>query len=133
MLYLLTKSLHILVVIAWLSGMVALAIGMLKPHNANLEFLYRWDRRVTNPALGLVWALGLLLAYWGGWFGSTWLWIKLAAVFVLSGLHGSMSGQTRRALKNDSVDQLPGFAKPAMSLMVVFVALAIFMVETKFY
>lgn len=133
MLYLLTKSLHILVVVIWLSGMVALAIGMLKPNKSHLAFLHLWDRRVTNPALGLVWILGLLLAYWGGWFGATWLWIKLAAVFVLSGLHGSMSGQTRRALENDSVDQLSGFAKSAISLMVVMISLAIFMVETKFY
>ncbi|WP_108125176.1 CopD family protein [Saccharospirillum mangrovi] len=133
MLYLLTKSLHILAVIIWLSGFAALAIGLLTPGKAHLELLHRWDKRVTNPALALVWVLGLILAYWGGWFGATWLWIKLAAVFVLSGLHGTLSGRTRRALKNDSTDQLQSLAKPALGLSLLLVALAILMVETKFY
>lgn len=133
MLFLLTKSLHILAVIIWISGMVALALGLLKPARESLQLLSIWDKRVTSPAMLLVWVLGLIMAYWGGWFGATWLWVKLAAVFILSGAHGMLSGQVRRALNSDAIDQHQSPAKPALLLMLLLIALAIFMVETKLY
>lgn len=133
MLYLLTKSLHILAVIIWISGMVALALGLLKPAREPLQLLNRWDKWVTSPAMLLVWVLGLIMAYWGGWFGATWLWVKLAAVFLLSGAHGMLSGQIRRALNSDAIDQHQSPARPALILTLVLIALAIFMVETKLY
>jgi len=133
MLYLLTKSLHIVVVIIWISGMVTLALGLLKPAKANLQLLNSWDKKVTTPAMALVWVLGLILVYWGGWFGAIWIWVKLAAVFVLSGMHGMLSGQARRALDSDDLESIQSPAKPALLLMLVLVALAIFMVETKLY
>lgn len=133
MLYLFTKSLHILAVIIWMSGMVALALGLLKPVKANLEVLSAWDKKVTTPAMALVWVLGLILIYWGGWFGAIWIWVKLAAVFVLSGMHGMLSGQARRMLNNDDLESIQSHAKPVLLAMLVLVALAIFMVETKLY
>lgn len=133
MLYLFTKSLHILAVIIWMSGMVALALGLLKPVKANLEVLSAWDKKVTTPAMALVWVLGLILIYWGGWFGAIWIWVKLAAVLVLSGMHGMLSGQARRMLNNDDLESIQSHAKPVLLAMLVLVALAIFMVETKLY
>ncbi len=55
-----------------------------------------WDRRVTTPAMLLVWALGLTLAVMQGWFSSHWLQAKLVFVVVLSALHGVQSGTLRR-------------------------------------
>ncbi|MFG1498199.1 CopD family protein [Saccharospirillum sp. HFRX-1] len=133
MLYLLTKSLHILVVIVWISGMVALALGLLRPAKAHLELLSAWDKKVTTPAMALVWVLGLILVYWGGWFGATWVWVKLAAVFVLSGMHGMLSGQARRMLNKDDLESIQSHVKPVLLAMLVLMALAIFMVETKLY
>ncbi|PTY36099.1 hypothetical protein BGP77_01925 [Saccharospirillum sp. MSK14-1] len=133
MLYLLTKSLHILAVIIWLSGMVALALGLLKPGRTQLQLLSTWDKKVTTPAMALVWVLGLVLVYWGGWFGAIWLWVKLAAVFVLSGMHGMLSGQAKRSLLSDDTESAQTSVKPVLLLMMLLVSLAIFMVETKLY
>lgn len=132
MLYLLLKSLHILAVIIWLSGLVALALGLMRPAKATLELLASWDKRVTSPAMALVWLLGLALAYWAGWFGDVWLWGKLAAVFVLSGVHGMLSGQVRRAANQEAIEQSPA-SVPALVLILLLVALAVVLVETKLY
>ena len=72
--------------------------------------VYRWDRRVTNPALGLVWLLGLTLAWQGGWFSAHWLWAKLVLVTVLSALHGNQSATLRRTIAG-SVQQLPAYMR----------------------
>lgn len=133
MLYLLLKSVHILAVVTWVAGMVAAALVLLRPAESTLATLNGWDKRVTAPAMGLAWVLGLVLAYWGGWFGSPWLWVKLVAVFVLSGLHGMLSGQLRRA--SDSADPAghTSPAKPALVLTFVLVAVVILLVETKLF
>lgn len=55
-----------------------------------------WDRKVTTPALLLIWAMGLWAALSAGWLAAHWLWIKLVIVFGLSALHGVQSGALRR-------------------------------------
>ena len=61
-----------------------------------VRILRAWHRRVTTPAMIVVWALGIALAFSGSWFSSSWLQVKLALVIVLSGLHGVQSGALRR-------------------------------------
>ena len=65
-----------------------------------MQFLVRglhdWHRLVTTPAMVVVWALGLGLALWGGWFPFWWLQAKLVLVLALSALHGVQSGALRR-------------------------------------
>jgi uncharacterized membrane protein len=55
-----------------------------------------WDRRITLPALILVWVLGITMATQGGWFRSGWLQAKLVLVILLSGVHGVQAGMLRR-------------------------------------
>lgn len=102
------KAVHVAAVVAWLAGMVlvGLLLAALRtlpaahfPANrALLLAVHHWDRRVTTPAMGLAWALGLWLAWRGGFLGAGWLSAKLVLVVVLSALHGTLAGRLRRTV-----------------------------------
>ena len=105
--YLWLKGLHLAVVLTWVGGLVLLGVTaaalrpsketVLLPHEKRLATtVLRWDSRVTTPAMLAVWALGIALASWGGWFGALWLNAKLPIVVALSGLHGVLSATLRR-------------------------------------
>jgi putative membrane protein len=53
-------------------------------------------RGIINPAMVIAWAFGLWLAWRGFGFAGGWLHAKLAAVLVLSGVHGYLSMAVRR-------------------------------------
>lgn len=99
------KAAHIAAVITFVGGLLAGAIALATvqregfPQSATPAFIQAaraWDRRVTTPAILLVWALGLTLALQGHWFRSVWLPAKLAVVLALSAWHGVQSGTLRR-------------------------------------
>lgn len=104
--YLWLKALHIAAAVAWIGGMLGSALALRissatngEAHGAGrmvaLDAVRRWDRWITSPAMVLVWMLGLALAAQGGWFGASWLTIKLVLVLVLSAIHGVLSGSLR--------------------------------------
>ena len=107
-LYLAAKALHAAAVVAWLAGtvLVAVLLGALRAlpaahfpaDRALLLAVRRWDRHVTTPAMGIAWALGLWLAWRGGFLGAGWLSAKLGLVVALSALHGMLSGSLRRTV-----------------------------------
>ena len=43
---------------------------------------------IINPAMVVTWALGLWLAWSGGWYSAGWLQAKVVLALLLSGLHG---------------------------------------------
>ena len=92
--------------------------------------VYRWDRRVTNPALGLLWLLGLTLAWQGGWFSAHWLWAKLVLVTVLSALHGNQSATLRR-LNADAARTVPAYMRPTAGLTLAAVTAIVVLVMLK--
>jgi protoporphyrinogen IX oxidase len=98
-LYLWAKAVHVIAVISWMAGMLYLPRLFIYHCEAELgsrqsETFKVMERRlltiIINPAMVVTWALGLWLAYEGGWFKAEWLHAKLALVIVLSGLHGFM-------------------------------------------
>ena len=96
------KAAHIFAMVLWMSGMVVVGLAlahaatMAQRDNRALTALRRWDRLVTSPSMLVVWLLGLIMAQSAGWWTSGWLQIKLALVFVLSGVHGVLAGRLRR-------------------------------------
>jgi putative membrane protein len=100
---LLHLSADIVFVASLLAGSLVLAALSLQPaaemarSHGLVVGMRRWHRAVTTPALLVVWACGLWLAWRAGWFASGWLHAKLALVLVLSGLHGMLSAALRRA------------------------------------
>ncbi len=144
MTYLWLKALHLAAVISWAGGLLMLSVllGFMArqplPLGAGarplLAAVQRWDRWVTNPALGLVWLLGLTLAWRGGWIGAHWssaywLWAKLVLVTVLSALHGNQTATLRRMAANPA-RALPGYlpwsAGLSIATLLVIVLLVMF-------
>lgn len=107
MLYLWLKALHLAAVVTWIGGMIMLGLTLNYAARARppelqrlLAALHGWDRRVTGPAMGLAWLLGIWMVVDAGWLGAGWLWVKLVLVASLSGLHGLLSGSLRRLAGN---------------------------------
>ena len=106
-LYDLVRVLHISADIVFIAGLLAgvLALAALSfqaaPDMAKerrlIAAMRGFNRVVTGPALVILWACGLWLAWRAGWFASGWLHVKLLLVLALSALHGGLSVALRRA------------------------------------
>ena len=104
-LYLWVKAGHVITVIAWMAGMLYLprlfvyhsqvTAGSQQSETFKVmeTRLYRF---IMTPAMILTWTFGLWLAWRGFAFQGGWLHAKIAAVLVLSGMHGYLGGAVRR-------------------------------------
>lgn len=99
------KAIHVVAVIAWMAGMLylprlfvyhcdAAAGSELSETLTVMEG--RLLRIIMNPAMILAWVLGLWLAWQANWFTSGWFHAKLAAVLIMSGIHGHFSASVRK-------------------------------------
>jgi putative membrane protein len=91
------KALHVIAIIAWMAGMLYLPRLFVyhceaAPGSPQSETFKLMERRlltvIINPAMVASWALGLWLAWDGGFLRAGWLHAKIALVLILSGLHG---------------------------------------------
>jgi putative membrane protein len=137
MFYLFLKAFHLAAVLTWVGGMLALSVALAaRPaHMAAggsadqtlLAALHRWDRRITTPALAVVWLLGIALVVMGGWYSAPWMWAKFAIVCALSGLHGKQSASLRRLLGGQAEQAaarwVPAFTIAAISAVALLVIL----------
>lgn len=98
------KAFHIIAVIAWMAGMLYLprlfvyhceAEAGSKQSETFKVMERRLLRAIINPAMVASWALGLWLAWNGGWFAAPWFHAKLALVLALSGTHGFLASAVR--------------------------------------
>jgi putative membrane protein len=131
------KAAHLIFVIFWIAGLFMLPRYYVyhqeaAPGSAEEK---RWIERerklrtiIITPAMLLVWALGLTLAYIGGYWGQTWFQLKFALVFALSGYHGWMIGYGRklangvrpvsgRALR--MINEIPGIAAALIVVLAI--------------
>ncbi len=132
------KALHLAAVLAWAGGMLLQSVviaaasrGALRSDGERLLGAVRaWDRRVTSPALILVWALGIWVAVQGGWFTSAWLHAKLLLVLLLSGLHGAGVGVLRRVAAGSAAPAV--FRWLPVLVLVALTAIALLVVVKPF-
>src|SRR5262245_65518938 len=94
------KALHIISLIAWMAGMLYLPRLFVYHCEADAgsrqsETFKVMERRllrvIINPAMILTWAIGLWLAWAGGWHSAHWLQAKFVLVLAMSALHGMFS------------------------------------------
>jgi putative membrane protein len=100
------KALHVIAAFAWMAGLFYLPRLFVyhantQPGSEMSELLKTMERRLLNaimrPAMVAVWMLGLVAAYFGGWFSSFewWFAIKFVAVLAMSGFHGRLERHRR--------------------------------------
>ena len=122
------KALHVAAAITFAAGLLGAAVFLAAAQPGCTEAaraLHRWDRRVTTPAMLLVWALGLTLALMGGWLRDGWLIAKLVLVVALSGAHGVQSAKLRRLAGGVAAGASPRLAPLAIGVIVAIAILAV--------
>jgi putative membrane protein len=98
------KALHVIAIISWMAGMLYLPRLFIyhsdcEPDSQQARTFAIMERRlvtvIMNPAMIVSWVLGLYLAWSVFDFQGGWLHAKLAAVAVLSGVHGYFAKAAR--------------------------------------
>jgi putative membrane protein len=139
------KAAHIIFVIFWMAGLFLLPRYYIYHQEAaqGSPEEARWvDRErklrnvILNPAMIVVWVLGLALAYLGPdtmadgdtWFSFGWLHAKLLLVLGLSGYHGYMIAYGKKLAKGIRpasgkalriMNEVPGIAVAIIVILVV--------------
>jgi putative membrane protein len=105
--YLVTKSLHVISVIAWMAGLFYLP-RLYVYHAEQVQLGSRTDvmfqtmerrllRAIMNPAMVTTWIFGLMLVFTPGivdW-SAPWSWTKAACVLVMTGFHGWLAARRK--------------------------------------
>ena len=112
--YDLLRALHIIAVIAWMSGMMYLPRlyayhTETAPPGSEFDAHFKvWEHKllkiIINPSMALTWIFGVTLILFHvyglkqgwGFVLQPWMLTKLAAVIFLSGWHGFLAGSGRR-------------------------------------
>jgi putative membrane protein len=100
------KALHVIAAFAWMAGLFYLPRLFVyhadaAPGSETSELFKTMERRLLNaimrPAMIAVWVLGLVAAFFGGWFSSFewWFAIKFVAVLAMSAFHGRLERYRR--------------------------------------
>jgi putative membrane protein len=131
------KALHVIAVIAWMSGLLYLPRLFVyhtetQPGSAESERFKVMERKllrsIMNPALIAVWILGPTLAWLTGAYEDRWLQIKFLLVVALTVTH-HLFGVWRKRFERDANTRPASFYRvwneiPA-ALMVIIVILVI--------
>lgn len=103
--YFWAKSAHLIFVIFWMAGLFMLPRFFVYHQESEIgseedakwiEREHRLTRIILNPAMIIVWILGLMLAVDVGAFTAPWFLLKLLMVMGLSAYHGWMIGYARK-------------------------------------
>jgi putative membrane protein len=136
------KALHIVSMVAWMSGMLYLP-RLFVYHcevprgSAESERFKVMERRlhkqIMNPAMIATWTFGILLILTPGvvsWSPFNWWHVKFAAVVLMSGFHGACSAWRRHFLedRNRKTDR---FYRVANEVPTFLMVVAVIMVVAK--
>ena len=132
------KALHVISVIAWIAGMMYLP-RLFVYHTAaekgsiQSETFKIMERRlyrgIITPAMALTWIFGLAMVLTPGiidWHEG-WVWVKAAAVILLSAIHGFYGRQVRN-FAADRNERPHGFWRVVNELPFVLVIIIVIMV-----
>ena len=131
------KAGHIIFVVFWMAGLFMLPRLFVyhqecepdSPENAKwIDRERKLLKIILAPSIGVVWVLGLALAFSIGAWGQGWLYAKLALVLALSGYHGYLRGYARKLAKGERplsgkqlrlLNEVPGVAVALIVVLVV--------------
>ncbi len=131
------KAAHLIFVIFWMAGLFMLprffvyhqecAVGS----DEDAKWISREAkllRIIMNPAMVIVWVLGLILMFQISAYKEGWFHLKLLMVLALSGYHGWMVGYAKklaagqRSLTDKQlrlVNEVPGIAAAVIVILVI--------------
>ncbi len=136
-LYYWLKSAHLIFVIFWMAGLFMLPRFFVYHQEAaeGSEEAAKWVEReariikiILNPAMIIVWIIGLLLAWHIGALSQGWFHVKLLAVLGLSAYHGWMIGYAKKLSRGERtlsgkqlrlLNEVPGIAAAVIVVLVV--------------
>ncbi len=136
-LYYWLKSAHLIFVIFWMAGLFMLPRFFVYHQEAaeGSEESARWVERearlikiILNPAMIIVWVVGLALAWHIGALSQGWFHAKLLLVLGLSAYHGWMVGYSKKLARGERTmtgkqlrlfNEVPGIAAAIIVVLVV--------------
>ncbi len=128
---------HIIFVIFWMAGLFILPRFFVyhqeaesgSPETARwIDREARLIRIILNPAVIIVWILGLMLAIDTGAYTQIWFHLKLLTVLGLSAYHGWMSSYAKRLARGEAavdgkilrlLNEIPGVAVTVIVILVI--------------
>lgn len=131
------KAAHIIFVIFLMAGLFMMPRFFVYHHQCPVgseedkKWIEREDRLrriILNPALIIVWILGLMLAFNGNYWAQGWFIAKLVLVLALSGYHGWMIGYFKKLRKGERpltekqlrmLNEVPGVAAAIIVILAV--------------
>jgi protoporphyrinogen IX oxidase len=135
--YMWVKAAHVIFVIFWMAGLFMLPrffayhleTPVDSPENANwVERERRLVSIILNPAMIIVWALGLALVLSSGAYTEGWFLAKFLAVFALSGYHGWLTAFAKKLARGERsvssramrlLNEIPGVATTIIVILVI--------------
>ncbi len=135
--YLWVKAIHIIFVIFWMAGLFMLPRFFVYHQECEegSPEIARWidrERRlvriILNPAMSVVWVLGLMLMIDTGAWMAGWFVAKLILVLGLSGYHGWMTAYAKRLAAGGDLlsgralrlaNEVPGVAAILIVILVI--------------
>nr|WP_089220041.1 CopD family protein [Sphingomonas laterariae] len=131
------KAAHIIFVIFWMAGLFMLPRFLVyhqpvPPGSAEdrlwIDRENRLRKIIINPAMIIVWVIGLVLAVNVGAFQEGWFHAKLAAVLGLSAYHGWAVGYAKKMARGfrpvsdkplRMMNEIPGIATAIIVILVI--------------
>ena len=130
------KALHVISVIAWMSGMFYLPRLFVyhtetQPGSAESERFKVMERRllraIINPSMIATWVFGLTLAYLTAAYKEHWLQMKFLLVIAMSGLHGYFAGRVKAFAqdRNDKPARFYRILNEVPPILMVFIVILV--------
>ena len=135
--YLWVKAAHLTFVIFWMAGLFLLPRFYVYHHEtvvgspedrAWIERETRVRSIILNPAMALVWILGLMLAFDIDAWSQGWFHVKLALVILLSGYQGWLAAYGKKLARGERplsgkavrmINEIPGVAAALIVVLVI--------------
>jgi putative membrane protein len=130
------KALHVISVIAWMSGMFYLPRLFVyhtetEPGSVASERFKVMERRllraIINPSMIATWVFGLTLAWLTAAYKEHWLQMKFLLVIAMSGLHGYFAGRVRAFAqdRNDKPARFYRILNEVPPVLMVFIVILV--------
>lgn len=131
------KAAHVIFVIFLMAGLFMMPRFFVYHHQCPVgsdedkKWIEREDRLrriILNPSIVIVWVLGLMLAFNGGYWSEGWFHAKLLLVLGLSGYHGWLIGYFKKLKRGERplsekrlrlLNEVPGVVAAIVVILVV--------------